>query len=328
MALRDTLLPYVSWCLSQLEKSSTDKAIDEAIKDAFLKMDARIMGPAERCARSEDLPQCSAEAIMTLAPAMTGSGALVAAFDADTSTLRVALTGDARAVLGRWCPKKNAHTMDALTEDQNGFNAKEISRLDKEHPGEIDRIINRQSGKLMSSCVTRSFGDHRWKWPGDLVQSVAERFFGYDRLSGDYPTPSYLTASPEVTTRKVRPKDFLILASGGLWNHISRETAVECVSRWVAAKRTGGPEEVQEVETVFPLVGPYSYPTWGTSPQYFAIEDMDNAAICLAKNALGGSRRNMFRGMMSLVSPFSHLAREDISIQVMFFEDPHLDPAG
>lgn len=57
---------------------------------------------------------------------------------------------------------------------------------------------------------------------------------------------------------------------------------------------------------------------WKSSPKHFVNED-DHAAVHLVKNALGGKRRDLFTGLMSLHAPFSRNVRDDITVHVIFF---------
>lgn len=57
---------------------------------------------------------------------------------------------------------------------------------------------------------------------------------------------------------------------------------------------------------------------WKTSPKYFVNED-EHAAVHLVKNALGGKRRDLFEGVMSIQTPYSRKVRDDITVHVIFF---------
>lgn len=131
-----------------------------------------------------------------------------------------------------------------------------------------------------------------------------------------------MTASPEVTTRVVSARDFVILGSDGLWEAISNEDAIECVSRWVAARRAGKPESfVESDESAYDL-NEGGFLSRTARPKDFAIEDLDNAAVCLLKNVLGGRHKYMVSGSVTAQAPISRSVRDDITIQVVFFEEP------
>jgi pyruvate dehydrogenase phosphatase len=248
--------------------------------------------------------------------------------------LRTAVTGDSRAVLGSWStspvadgskdPNNGSYVAETLTQDQTGFNVAEVARLVAEHPGEKAEMLSLVSGRLFGLAVTRAFGDHRIKWSPALVKTAQARFWAWGPRPAADRSPPYLTARPEVTTRRVQAAtDFVILASDGLWDVMSSADAVTCVERWLAARRAGKPETAaaEPCEARF-TIDKDGYARYKSKPDVFAIEDLDNAAVCLAKNAFGGRRRDMFRGMLTAYSPISRHVRDDVTIQVIFFQAP------
>jgi pyruvate dehydrogenase phosphatase len=63
-----------------------------------------------------------------------------------------------------------------------------------------------------------------------------KRKFDRGAPRSEYETPPYMTAEPVVTETDVNtgPRgDFLVMASDGVWDHISSEDAVECIARWI-----------------------------------------------------------------------------------------------
>jgi pyruvate dehydrogenase phosphatase len=367
--LQWSLIPMVSSALCALPRSASSPEIENTIKNAFVAVDRSIMDRAKTAANW--YPAANAAAIAALTPAFSGSCALLAAFDASTSTLRVACTGDSRAVLGRWDPATSSYKAIPLSEDQTGFNAAEVARLTQEHPDEPS-IIDPKSGRLLGIAVTRAFGDHRWKWDNELVKACQHKFWGTAPRPGSK-TPPYMTAEPEVTeTQIVRQEpddyssppssvsdagksDFLILASDGLWDRISSDHAVECVQRYLEARSRGkgsvlsdphlqaNPPNFSSVSSSLApktIYSPMSVQTsgggalepgvtcdpeqsqdvdWKATPEYFAIED-ENAAVCLARNAMGGTRRALFLGILAGPEPLSRNAVDDTTIMVVFFD--------
>lgn len=309
--LREALIPYVSKATNSLSPVSPDASTNTAIKQAFVQLDNHIMDTAKTMVKRHG--PGSAEAIAALAPATAGSCALLCIYDPASRTLRTAVTGDSRAVLGAWSGESGTYTAHPLSEDQTGFNESEVERIAKAHPGEVDKILNPESGRLLGMAITRGFGDHRWKWSPDFVTLIHDNFLGSSPRP-HYTTPPYMTAEPEVTTRTVSTTDFAILASDGLWDRLSSDDAVQCVSRWLIAKRANKPEPVVEVKTTIAKDS-----DWTVTPKDFAIEDLDNAAVCLVRNALGGNRRGLFRFAMTSVSPTSRNVRDDMTVQVIFF---------
>ena len=309
--------------ISRVATSSNNALIDSAIKAAFRDLDARIMHNAQVAAEGGCEPG-SGDVIAAIAAAVSGSCALLSMFDTTTPTVRTAVTGDSRAVLGSWSTETDCYVAEELSVDQTGFNPEEVKRLKKNHPGEIDDIVDPNTGRLLGMAVTRGFGDHIWKLPEDALKYLQANYYGLAPRP-KYKSPPYMTAEPEVTTRKVTTKDFVILASDGLWDVISNDDAVACVSRWLACKKSGKAETVNSTKSSF-TVSEDGWPSYKATPEFFAIEDLDNAAVCLVKNALGGSRRSMFCGSATAYSPISRYVRDDMTVQVIFFHDPYTTP--
>jgi pyruvate dehydrogenase phosphatase len=330
--LKHVLIRYVSTSLGHLPASADDETVAETIQTAFETLDNRVMNHAQKAL--EGAAAGNPEALAAVAPAIAGSCALLAVYDPSSSTLRTAVTGDSRAVLGSWSAatvqsdsnreSKGNFTAEQLTIDQTGFNAAEVARLQVQHPGEGPDMINSDSGRLFGLAVTRAFGDHRWKWPQDLIKAAQTKLWSSTPRPKADRSPPYLTARPEVTTSRVQPAtDFVILASDGLWDVMSNDDAVICVERWLAARGVGKPEAQAEVATKGSFtVDEDGYGKYRATPEHFAIEDLDNAAVCLAKNAFGGRRRDLFRGVMTAYSPLSRDVRDDVTIQVIFFQTP------
>ena len=72
--------------------------VDEAIKRGFLRLDHDIVHASVATATASKSKRAAVE---LLAPAISGSCALLSFYDPRTKLLRVACTGDSRAVLGR-----------------------------------------------------------------------------------------------------------------------------------------------------------------------------------------------------------------------------------
>ncbi|KAI5458746.1 phosphatase 2C-like domain-containing protein [Mariannaea sp. PMI_226] len=314
--LEKTLVPLVSIALSQLSPTASREAVEDTIKRTFLRLDKRIDDRALE-AMETGYMSGAAEVIAAIAPAIAGSCALLTTFDVETSTLRTAVTGDSRAVRGAWSSDDKTYKADCLSHDQTGLNRHEVKRIDAEHPGEKEKILDSRTGRLLGLAVTRAFGDHRWKWTKQQIEKARDNFYG-TAPRPDYETPPYMSAEPEITMRKIQTEDFVILASDGLWGRMNNDDAVACISRWLVAVKAGKPEPFQDTQRKDD-----DLELWRTNSEHFVIEDLDNAAVCLAKNALGGSRRKVFLGLMSTSAPTSRGARDDITIQVIFFKDPH-----
>ncbi|KAF1955398.1 protein serine/threonine phosphatase 2C [Byssothecium circinans] len=343
--LQWTMHPALSRALSNLSPTASSTQIISTIKSVFTTLDNDLMSRARHAANW--YPAANASAIAALTPAFHGSCALVAAFDPSTNKLRVACTGDSRAVLGRWDTLEGKYIAQPLSEDQTGFNPSEVSRIKAAHPDEDD-ILSPTSGRLLGMAITRAFGDHRWKWDNELVKLCQIKFWGTPPRLGSK-TPPYLTAEPEVTetdivhadapgeakgkgkgkdnTSALSKSDFMILASDGLWDHMPSATAVQCVQSWLEARARGNGLVSQDpllpvpvFNTSMTLDPGVEYDvetgkeiTWQADPKFFAIED-DNAAVCLVRNAMGGTRRGLFMGLFSLAGPLCRDAVDDTTV--------------
>lgn len=214
-----------------------------------------------------------------------------------------------------------------MSEDQTGKNAAEYERISAAHPGEKDDVLDTKTGRLLGIAVTRAFGDHRWKWTAEQVEDVQKRFFG----SAPRPkskTPPYMTAEPVVEEAQIvrgGEGDFLIMASDGLWDHISNEDAVACVERWINAKQGGKDIRTRTtgIDTTSGEGPDYeledgSFAAWKVKREDFVVED-DNAATHLVRNAFGGSKHRLFKTVMSAYYPLSRNVRDDVTVQVVFF---------
>ena len=187
---------------------------DQAITKAFLKLDEDIMNIAADAVSS---PRSLSDANAEVVAAYAGSCALASIFDEETRILKIANTGDSRAILGRR-DAEGKWAVIPLSTDHTGNDPSEITRLQQEHPNEPEMLSN---GRLLGLAVTRAFGDARWKWPRELQEKAQRRFFG-PRIQEPLISPPYLTAKPEISTIQVSASsgDFLIMASDGLWGKV------------------------------------------------------------------------------------------------------------
>lgn len=317
--LTKQLLPFVRRRLGKINPPSSDesmanKLVQNAISNGFTDLDDSIIMTARATSKSKESLQDKAK---RLAPAYAGSCALLSLYDSDTNTLHVACTGDSRAVLGQKGPDGNWEAIP-LSIDQTGYNEEEIARIQKEHPGEED-IIKR--GRVLGLAVSRGFGDSRWKWPIDLQNKMKRKFNGPAPLTPRYDvrTPPYLTAEPVVTSTKIDPNkpSFLIMATDGLWDNLSSQQGVELVGKWLE-KAT---EATREREPTYEHCD-FGKFRKGLSRRFeegrTTIED-DNAAVHLVRNSLGGNHHELIAGRLAFDPPFSRQIRDDITVQVVFF---------
>ena len=331
--LRQVLISYVARELDTTYKSAiatsnlslpTPEAIDEAIKRGFLNLDNEIVYKSVEKTLSKSTKLASTE---LLAPALSGACALLSFYDSRTKLLRVACTGDSRAVLGRKGPS-DKWTATALSEDQTGSTPFEIQRLRTQHPGE--EFVTHKGRILGQLEPSRAFGDASYKWSREIQLKVKQFFFGRTP-SPLLKSPPYVTAEPVITTTKVEPEkgDFVILATDGLWEMLTNEEAVGLVGKWME-KQQPGVAKGSWTSSLFgnknlPVEKQTADPTSQENEgqrapirqlQYdilqkderFVVED-ENVATHLVRNALGGRDRDLVCALLSLVSPNSRRYR-------------------
>jgi pyruvate dehydrogenase phosphatase len=236
--LRQVLISFAARELNRTYKAAlTDAkspfpspaAIDAALKSAFVKLDNEICLDSVSKLSKNPSKRLAAE---ILAPALSGSCALLSFYDSQSKTLRVACTGDSRAVLGRRNPSTGKWFATPLSEDQTGSNPNEEARMRAEHPGEAFVI---RAGRVLGNLEpTRAFGDAFYKWSRDTQDRVKKNFFGrtpHNLLK----TPPYVTAEPVVTSTSIEPArgDFLVMATDGLWEMLTNEEVVGLVGLWI-----------------------------------------------------------------------------------------------
>ncbi|KAL9612123.1 MAG: hypothetical protein Q9167_003275 [Letrouitia subvulpina] len=327
--LRQSLISFVARELNSAYRSAassapTPTAVDEAIKRGFLTCDHEIVHASVAAVSKANSKRAAAE---LLAPALSGSCALLSFYDSRSSLLRVACTGDSRAVLGRRA-ENGLWTAHPLSEDQTGGTPSEIARLRAEHPDE-PYVVSR--GRILGSLEpSRAFGDASYKWAKDVQERIKSQWFGRSPPAA-LKTPPYVTAEPVVSTTEMRPGkgDFVVLATDGLWEMLTNEEVVGLVGRWLerneinpTASSSGsvgagnGDQRLwkptflrsgsNDTGTALPVnkpstdVGnegqraPIRQQQWDVRPgdDRFVVEDK-NAATHLVRNALGGKDRDM-----------------------------------
>ena len=324
----------VSYVARELKNAFTNDAkepsvIDEAIRRGFTRLDDDIVQGALRSISSA---ATRAEIIADIAPAVSGSMAVLAIYDPELSILRVASVGDSRAVLGQLSGGNSANgtwNALALSTPQTPVREDELAILLKEHPDEPEMIANK---RLLGIPVTRAFGDHRWKWPAEAIAEGRKKYYAFEARP-NFKSPPYLHATPEISTTVVKPGDFAILGTDGLWDTMSAENAIRCMSMWIheTNRRVDEGEEylgklsdahaesipVMEEEQETRVGETWS---WIARPEDFVCEDA-NAATHLIRNALGGNRREQFCTLMGVLPPSTDDARDDMTVQVIFFGD-------
>ncbi len=310
-------------------KLPSPEAVDAAIKKGFVRLDNEIVHESVKLASKAKTKRAAVE---HLAPAYSGSCALLSFYDTRSQLLRVACTGDSRAVLGR---KGSAGkwTATALSEDQTGGTPSEDGRLRREHPHE--EFVTHKGRILGQLEPSRAFGDAIYKWTRATADHVKAAFFGRSP-SALLQTPPYVTAEPIVTTTRMEPErgDFVVMATDGLWECLSNEEVVGLVGQWLdhqagkgaAAASSGlGAWFTSATTSALPVENhaakkggkdddgqrpPLRQHQWrvAAGDERFVVEDR-NAATHLLRNALGGKDRDMVCALLTLPSPYSRRYR-------------------
>ncbi|KAJ5678703.1 hypothetical protein N7462_006947 [Penicillium macrosclerotiorum] len=342
--LRNVLISYVARELNATYKAAaadpsalvpSSEAIDAAIKQGFVRLDHDIVHESVDKVLKSKSRRMAAE---LLAPALSGSCALLSFYDSQSKDLKVAVAGDSRAVLGRRGPN-GKWTATALSEDLTGGTPSEMERLRAEHPGEP--YVTRNGRILGGLEPSRAFGDAFYKWSREVQDKIKQQFFGrtpHPLLK----TPPYVTAEPIITTTKIDPSkgDFIVMATDGLWEMLSNEEVVGLVGQWLEQQQSGRggsnkawlqswfgfdgqkqlpvePAKVESTEGQRRPIRQQQYDISGAADR-FVVEDK-NAATHLVRNAMGGKDKDMVCALLTLPSPYSRRYRDDVTVEVIFF---------
>lgn len=340
--LRDNLIDYVITELNNVYKISdknlrlipSNEIVDKAIKQGFLKLDDEIVNKNVQKLLESPNKNSAAELLM---PALSGSCALMSFYDTHSKILKVAVTGDSRALLGSLNEETNQWTVEALSVDQTGSNPTEVAKLLSEHPNEPNVVRN---GRILGSLEpSRAFGDARYKWAKDMQAKVYNQFFGR-QSPANLKTPPYVTAEPIITTHEVSPSknDFMVMASDGLYEMLSNEEIVGLVVKWMESKKMIKPKrslfssvwtstkdkQLPEVTDVSDKAGKPKQRYRRTSNMTGYLLEDENVATHLIRNALSnGGKKDDVNLLVSIPSPLSRRYRDDLTVTVVFFDDHH-----
>lgn len=331
--------------LRLLPKSRAE--IDRAIENGFLQLDEEIISKSiDRVVNTEHTSEAFEHVV---APALSGSCALLAFYDSYSSELKVTLTGDSRAILGtlNHADKETGEPSEdqaewkvtQLSVDQTCTNKAEVERIKAEHPNEPG-VIKRER-VLGTLEPTRCFGDATYKWSQEYQTKLSERenYWFNHHMWNNYLTPPYITAKPVITSTKIDLKNgvsFLVLASDGLFELLSNEEIVGLVADWIEAKspkylstikkdsiwtRVFGNikkkhDEGEATTKIDPDVD--SLPIRRRKKPHFIVED-DNVSTHLIRNALGGADIEQVSMLVSIPAPISRNYRDDLTVTVVFF---------
>ncbi|KAL7938437.1 pyruvate dehydrogenase [Trichoderma chlorosporum] len=314
------LLSFVRHSLSRVDfapkqENIPQEAVQRAIIKGFLDLDDSIIKAALDVPQGKEPLQ---DKVKKLVAAYSGSCALLSMYDPAANTLHVACTGDSRAVLGQKGLDGKWEAIP-LSSDQTGSNKEEIARVSKEHPGE-ENIV--KDGRVLGMMVSRAFGDGRWKWPLEFQQDIRRSFYGPSPLTPKYDvrTPPYLTAEPVVTSTKIPPNKpcFMILASDGMWDMLSNQQAVDLVGKWLEFQGEKYSSKLEPTREPFDFGQFWKGVDWKFVEGRTIVQD-DNVAVHLVRNSLGGNHHELIAGRLAFTSPFSRGLRDDVTVQVVFF---------
>ena len=201
-----------------LSNTRENMSIETALEKSFLRLDDDI---SKEALEAETITGISKK---TFSVAMSGAVSCVAYITGPN--LYIANVGDCQAVIGRladngqWSPK-------TISIPHNTDNISEVKRILSEHPKSEENSVIKGERLLGHLAPLRAFGDFRYKWNKDLLEKMAGPYFGTHAVPGDYHTPPYLTAKPDIYHHHLTIKDkFLILATDGLWDFISPQQVV------------------------------------------------------------------------------------------------------
>jgi pyruvate dehydrogenase phosphatase len=329
--LRQVLISFVArelnttytTALKTGDLTPSPEAVEQAIKTGFTRLDNEIVHESVAKVLKANSKLVAAE---LLAPALSGSCALLSFYDSNSKLLRVACTGDSRAVLGRR-GEKGKWVATPLSVDQTGSNPDEAARMRKLHPGEENVIKN---GRVLGGLEpSRAFGDASYKWTRETSERLKQSFFGRTP-SQLLRTPPYVTAEPVVTTTKIEPEkgDFVVMATDGLWEMLTNEEVVGLVGQWIEKQSENGNGKswasmftsqqkglpVEQGKGKNEKDGqktPIRQQQWGVKGgenERFVVEDK-NVATHLVRNALGGKDKDMVCALLTLPAPYSRRYR-------------------
>ncbi|KAK6793405.1 hypothetical protein RDI58_006858 [Solanum bulbocastanum] len=157
--------------------------------------------------------------------AAVGSCCLVAVIC--NGILYVANLGDSRAVLGRLVRATGEVLAIQLSAEHNACFESVRQELHSMHPDDPQIVVLKHNVWRVKGLIqiSRSIGDIYLKKPEYNREPLYAKF----RLREPFKRP-ILSSDPSITVQELEPHDqFLILASDGLWEHLTNQEAVDIV---------------------------------------------------------------------------------------------------
>lgn len=327
------LVPYVAHQIAnvyqQSNKARASIDFDSALEKGFLQLDNDIIHGS----LGKLLKDPNNDNLLAALPAISGSCALLAVYNSLDSNLKVAVTGDSRALIGS-VNKNGEWIVESLSTDQTGDNEDEVARIRSEHPGEPNAVRN---GRVLGSLQpSRAFGDYRYKVKevgGKKLSDLPDHLKLYFRKEPrDFKTPPYVTAKPVVTTAKITPETkFMVLGSDGLFELLTNAEIAGLVIRWM--ENNNMHSTVKGKKGKLPFVKDISTDSESQRSAFryrkdtkledtsYLMEDK-NVATHLIRNALSaGGQKDYVSTLVSIPAPMSRKYRDDLTVTVAFFGD-------
>ncbi|PHU19331.1 putative protein phosphatase 2C 60 [Capsicum chinense] len=157
--------------------------------------------------------------------AAVGSCCLVAVIC--NGILYIANLGDSRAVLGRLVRATGEVLAIQLSAEHNACFETVRQELHSMHPDDPQIVVLKHNVWRVKGLIqiSRSIGDIYLKKPEYNREPLYAKF----RLREPFERP-ILSSDPSITVQELEPHDqFLILASDGLWEHLSNQEAIDIV---------------------------------------------------------------------------------------------------
>jgi pyruvate dehydrogenase phosphatase len=211
-----------------------NEKIEGAIKEAYNALDSDIVNGTLPNALSSVTPLSDVRPY--LAPAQAGSCALMVFYDSYSRWLHVVRAGDSRAVLGRPIQTESgdiSYEVHVLTEsvDHNKGGLAEKERVAAQHPG---KSVAKDSQVLETGLPPVINGARHTRSQDTRYTSQEEHL---DKSSPpNMDVPPCVPAEPDFRAFQIKPGDFVVLATSGLWETLTVEDAVGLVGQWLARK--------------------------------------------------------------------------------------------
>ncbi|XP_077982982.1 pyruvate dehydrogenase [acetyl-transferring]-phosphatase 1, mitochondrial-like [Glandiceps talaboti] len=309
---RKSLFKFVS---DSLQMNVEHEDIADALELAFVRLDEDISSEAKTLHNRQ-----SAAYQHSLRVATSGSCSCVVYING--VDVYVANVGDSRAILGSQTDRSaSGWTAKSLSHRHNGYNKNEIERIRRAHPNNETAFVIKNGRLLSELAPLRAFGDVKYKWSANHIRGLPD---GKGIVPKHYFSPPYLISSPEVIHHRLSPNDkFLVLATDGLWDLMTKEKAVQLIGDHICGKETLEPFRIKTTahkQTLADVNRQLQARQVGLASQ--PIDE--NVATHLVRHALGDSEHGIshtqISELLSLPDNIVRAHRDDISVYVIFFD--------